>query len=114
MRDRSALLARHACAFTWLWKDPDSPQGLSEVRLEGPRTDRNAPLPNRWVIVLNGTWILNRAGTWVDEPSPSARTDDFLAQTRWDSPEEALAFMETHLPGWDRDSLADREANVSV
>lgn len=94
-----ADLMAHAVAFSWAWMDPDSPQRPSEVRLEARRQAEEA-FPSAWAVVLNGSWVLNRAGEWEDEPMPSSRTPEFLARTRWASPADALAFVETTLPGW--------------
>lgn len=95
-----ADLMTHAVAFSWMWMDPDSPQRPSEVRLEARRRHGEDAFPSAWAVVLNGSWVLNREGQWEDEPSPSSRTPEFLARTRWGSPDEALAFVETTLPGW--------------
>lgn len=47
----------------------------------------------RW-CVENAGFVLNTEGEWEWEPSPSGRTDEFKARTRYASAEEALAEYE--------------------
>jgi hypothetical protein len=48
----------------------------------------------------DGYGCLNADGEFEDEPSPSNRTDDFIARTRFATPELALANFERHLPAF--------------
>lgn len=67
-------------------------------------------LPNQWKIVrveqrdLNYKWVvrngrvcLKKTGLFEYEPLPSNRTQDFLDETRFDSPEEAYSSWEAHV-----------------
>ena len=49
--------------------------------------------PDRWAIVDRGC-ILDKDGDWVFEPSPSSCTDEYLEQTRFATPDEAIAFWQ--------------------
>ena len=44
----------------------------------------------KWAVV-DGYNVLNRYGEWKFEPSPSSRTDEWLALCRFDSAQEAIA-----------------------
>jgi len=44
---------------------------------------------DRWAVVSDG-WVLDNENTWVREPMPSSRTDEFLERTRY-SRTEAIA-----------------------
>lgn len=46
-----------------------------------------------WAVEDSG-FVLRKDGAWEWEPQPSSRTGTFLSQTRYTSPEEALAAFE--------------------
>lgn len=43
----------------------------------------------KWAV-RDGFSVLSRAGEWVSEPQPSSRTDDWIADHRFISPQEAI------------------------
>jgi len=47
----------------------------------------------KWAVRRLGD-CLDKDGYWRYEPQPSSRDDEFLAQCRFDSPEEALAALD--------------------
>lgn len=100
MSDLSTVLQRHAVSYAWTWVDPDAPERLAEVRIEGRQREPGNPTPIKWAVVLDQNRVLNQDGEWEYEPLPSSRSDEFLARTRWDSAEAALAFVEATLPDW--------------
>lgn len=100
MPDLTAILTDHTVAYSWQWVDPDRPYDFTEVRIEGRRQAKDEGAPSKWAVRHEWGDELNRAGEWENAPSPSNRTDEYLARTRWDSPAEALAFIEATLPGW--------------
>lgn len=77
---------------------PANPEtGVSEIVCERVRRLQG---PDKWAIRKDGYWCLNRAGAWVLEPVPSARDDEYLQQSRFDSLHEAFEFYS----GW-RDAV---------
>lgn len=44
----------------------------------------------RWAVRWHGR-CLTKLGDWVWEPMPSGRDEDFLARTRWNDHDEAIA-----------------------
>lgn len=52
-------------------------------------TQRRGDGAVKWDIVQAGM-CFNKAGEWEYEPMPSSRTDEFIARTRWEVPQEAL------------------------
>jgi hypothetical protein len=87
----SALLAM-ASAFELI---PFNPRGdwrsIRELKVERRRVD-----PEAWAIESEGK-VLMRDGMWVLEPRPSSRDDDFLAETRWPTARDAIAFAREHM-----------------
>lgn len=51
-----------------------------------------------WVI-CDGARVLDHVGNWRFEPSPSNRSEDFIAETRFSSAEEALSAYELLIIG---------------
>ncbi len=47
--------------------------------------------PDLWAIVEHGA-VLDKDGDWIFELQPSSRTEQYLANCRFDSAEEAFAF----------------------
>lgn len=65
-----------------------------DVRIERtPRRDG----PDWWAVRWLGD-CLNHAGEWECEPSPSARTEEFLARCRYGTAELAYATWEKARP----------------
>lgn len=54
--------------------------------------------PSAWVI-HDIAFVLNKQKEWVYESLPSSRTEEFIEQTRFKTPEEALEFLEKCLQG---------------
>jgi hypothetical protein len=50
---------------------------------------------SRWVIFCMGN-VLHKSCEWEWEPTPSSRTDAFIADTRFDSLDEAIRYWRTH------------------
>lgn len=100
MSDRLSDLLAHAVAYSWQWVDPDRPHDFTEIRIEGRRQSRDDLAPSKWRIQHEWGYELNRDGEWETPGLASSRDEDDWARTRWDSPEEALAFIEATLPGW--------------
>jgi hypothetical protein len=50
----------------------------------------------RWAIVSGFSTVFSKHGVWEWEPQPSSRTEEFLARTRFVSPEEALAVLDLY------------------
>lgn len=64
---------------------------------------RESDQGERWVIKEGGRACLSKSlGEFVYEPMPSNRTDDFLDDTRFNSMEEAMIFLEK----WKKEELA--------
>jgi hypothetical protein len=57
-------------------------------RAEITATSFSGDKPVKWVV-REGACVLAKTNRWVIEPIPSSRTERFLNQTRFDSPEEA-------------------------
>lgn len=52
-----------------------------------------------WVVQMehsNG-WVLGKDAEWHYEPLPSSRTDEFIANTRFSSPQSAYDFWKTNI-----------------
>ena len=60
----------------------------------------------RWAVCRGGSCLSKSENAFVYEPRPSARTDDFLNDVRFDSPREAFAFYEV----WKEKTLAEAKA----
>ena len=47
-----------------------------------------------WVLKMERSdcWVLGKDGEFHWEPMPSSRTDAFIANTRWDNPEQVHSF----------------------
>jgi len=61
--------------------------------------------PDKWVIVMDNMYVLNKKGQFEYEPMPSSRTDDFLSRTRFSFEEawlkaECLIVEEGFRPVW--------------
>lgn len=48
----------------------------------------------KWVLQMEWTncWVLGKDGEFHWEPMPSSRTDEFIANTRFDSPQQVHDF----------------------
>lgn len=44
----------------------------------------------KWVLKMD-SWVLGKDGIFIYEPLPSSRTDDFIANTRYDTKEACYA-----------------------
>jgi hypothetical protein len=53
----------------------------------------------KWVVQLERSmcWVLGKDCEFHYEPLPSSRTDQFLKNTRFDSPDEALEFYQKNI-----------------
>ena len=81
-----------AAAFDLIPYDPRCRVGtIAELRVVRRRTN-----PEAWAIVSRGS-VLMRDGMWAIEPQPSSRDDSFLADTRWPTAREAIAFAREHM-----------------
>ena len=49
----------------------------------------------KWVTKME-EWVLGKDGKYYYEPTPSSRTDEFIANTRFNTKEEALASLVIH------------------
>jgi len=96
----TATLHRHAQRFSWIWVNPETPHQPTQVNIEARLQDEFGRRPVRWVIIDRFRTVLTKQGNWEWEPSPSSCDDAYVARTRWDSPEAALAFIEATLPDW--------------
>lgn len=45
----------------------------------------------KWVLKMH-EWVLSKNGDFVWEPIPSGRTNEFIANTRFDTPDECHSF----------------------
>jgi len=45
----------------------------------------------KWVLKMH-EWVLGKDGKFYLEPMPSSRTDDFINNTRFETPDEVHAF----------------------
>ena len=45
----------------------------------------------KWVLKMH-EWVLGKDGNFHWEPMPSSRTDDFIENTRFDTPDECHSF----------------------
>lgn len=79
-REREDGVVIAAYALPVAARDPD-------VRIERARQINGSAL---WAVRRVGT-VLNKQGEWEWEPMPSNRDDEFLARTRFDSADEAIA-----------------------
>ena len=43
-----------------------------------------------WAVVQMGRYVLLKSGGWEYEPMPSERTDEFIKNSRFSTPQEAL------------------------
>ena len=58
------------------------------VKIEArPQLDGNV----LWVLKMH-EWVLGKDSDWHWEPLPSSRTDEFILNTRFESPNEAHSF----------------------
>lgn len=46
----------------------------------------------KWAIRSGERDVLDKEGDWIFEPNPSSRTDEYFAQTRFDTLSEAIRF----------------------
>lgn len=55
--------------------------------------------PSRWVVKMDRSqgWVLGKDTEWHWEPLPSSRTDEFLSNTRFSSPDEAYEFWKNNV-----------------
>jgi len=53
----------------------------------------------KWVVQLEHSmcWVLGKDKEWHWEPQPSSRTQPFIANTRFDSPDEAWEFYSNNV-----------------
>lgn len=52
--------------------------------------------PHLWVVKMH-EWVLGKDAEWYWEPLPSSRTDQFIANTRFKSPDDAYEFWWTNV-----------------
>ena len=45
----------------------------------------------KWVLKMH-EWVLGKDGEFIWEPTPSSRTDEFIKNTRFDTPDECHLF----------------------
>ncbi len=88
-----------ATSFTVLERDKKT--GRPEISIV--LRDRN---PNKWAISLDGMGVLTRNFEYVYEPSPSNRSDEFIASTRfsleeaWELAEKFIEKEDLRNPEW--------------
>lgn len=78
---------------TFWWKDyPDETRTHSIVARNTGSPDPSQP--DRWAIMRNECWCLNKEGQWEYQPMPSSRREDFYARCRYTSVREAIGYYE--------------------
>jgi hypothetical protein len=65
-----------------------------------------------WICNTGAADALNTDGQFEYEPLPSSRTDEFIARTRFVTPEAALANFEKHLPNLAEGFLGKRKEMI--
>ena len=53
----------------------------------------------KWVLKMQ-EFVLGKDGKFVFEPIPSSRTDEFIANTRFDTPDECHSFWLSAITDW--------------
>lgn len=100
MMSAATVLNAHAVVYQWLWVNPQQPHQFANITIEARQQFIDQAPENRWAISNGIGEVLNNHGEWEDNPLPSSRTEKHLKRTRWNSPEDALLFIEQTLPGW--------------
>lgn len=84
----------HSKACTW---------DLGECKYTGLsvtiQTRRQLDGNSKYVVVMAKDWTLCKDGEFRHEPMPSQRGDEYLLQSRFDSPEEAYNFWKENVKG---------------
>lgn len=79
------------------WSSMEGNMGIAGLEVITYRINEDTLLrktgANKWAI-RRGSWCLTKRWEWEFELLPSGRSDAYLKRTRFDSPEEALAFWE--------------------
>lgn len=60
-----------------------------------------------WAVIMNGACVLNTSGEWEYQPLPSSRSTEFLARTRFATPQAAYAALQAERGGGHRDGRQD-------
>ena len=76
----------------WFEKATEFSMGICPIYNMGVYIETRGP--GRWVVKMDRSngWVLGKDAEWHWEPLPSSRTDEFLNNTRFQSPDEAYEF----------------------
>ena len=80
----------------WLTRATTFSLGLCKIYGRPVYIEERLQIDDRrlWILKMESSngWVLGKDAEWHWEPRPSSRTDEFIALTRWSSPDEVHTF----------------------